>query len=65
MPRGQGEMDVKKGEKREADDFALAGGNLISKGNYLQACLKMSRSPQPRSRILEVYVEALTRFSHM
>lgn len=59
MPRGQGEMDMKKGEKRGADDFALSGGSLISKGMYLQACVKMSRSPQPRSRILEVYVEAL------
>ena len=61
-----------EGEERptkEADHFRLVGGSFKKQGSlYMRLVLsdhKMSRPPNRPARILKVYIEALTGFSHV
>ena len=55
--------------KKEADRSWLVGGSFNKQGNLrkklILGCWKMNRSPHPPIRILRVYTEALTGFSHI
>ena len=55
--------------EKEADHSRLVGGRFNKQGNLLTTLAlgssKMSRSPHLPARILKVYIEALTGFSHV
>ena len=59
----------KERTRKEVDHSRLVGGSFNRQRNlHLRLVLddcKMSRSPHPSIRILKVYVEALTGFSHV
>ena len=55
--------------KKEANLSKLVGGRFNKQGNLFTTLVlgggKMTRSPYPRTRILKVYIEVLTGFSHI
>ena len=62
-------MEGKKGLKKRAGHARLVDGSLKKKGNlHMRLVLgdcKTSRSLRPPARILKVYTETLTGFSHI
>lgn len=59
----------KKRRKTEEDHFRLVGRSFIKQGNLhtnlVLGSHKMSRSLHPLTTILEVYIEAITKFNHI
>ena len=61
-------MQGKERPRKEANHLRLVGGRFDKQGNlHMRLFLsdKMSTSPHPPARVLKVYIEALTRFSHV
>ena len=62
-------MEVKKKPKKEADHSRLVGGSFNKQENLYTSLVfsgnKISRSLYSSARILKVYIETLTGFSHI
>lgn len=66
---GPGYTEGQEKPKKEADQSRLIGGRFNKKGKLRVSLVfsshKRSRSPQPPTRILKVYIEALTVLRHV